>query len=176
MSYVFNGITVDGRRIEPSPTAGTAAGAVASLVMAFVWCAISHLTTHDASAPMRAIAATVLGQPRDDDPRRTAIAIALGLVLHFAIGMSLGHGLERAFRAHRPPRGALFCFTLGWGLLFASGPLEKLAPGFLDAVPPPALLAGHLLFGVVLELTEYLRSEPRASLDTSALRSHVKGA
>lgn len=143
MSYVFNGITVDGRRIEAPPTAGAAAGAVASLVMAIVWCAISHLTTRDASLPMRAIAATVLGQPGDDDPRRTAIAIALGLILHFAIGMTLGHGLERAFRAHRPPRGVLFLFVLAWGLLFASGPLERLAPGFLDVVPPPALIAGH---------------------------------
>jgi len=169
MSYVFNGITVDGRRLDASPTAGTAAGAVAALVMAIVWCAIAHLTTFDASLPIRAIAATVLGQPGDDDPRRTAIAIAIGLLLHFSIGMFLGSGLERAFQTRKPPRGALLFLTLGWGLLLASGPLARIAPGFLDAVPPPALIAGHLLFGIVLELTEYLRGEPRARTLRAAL-------
>ena len=156
---------------------GTAAGAVAALVMAFVWCAISHLVHRDASLPVRAIAAVVLGQPPDDDPRRTAVAIALGLVVHFAIGMTLGRAFERAFRAHRPPRGSLLALTLGWALLLSSFPLlERIAPDFLEAVPPPSLLAGHLLFGTVLEVAYFLYPERTASQEAAPLRSHVTEA
>lgn len=175
MSYVFNGITVDGRRIDPAPSMGTAAGAVAALVMAFVWCAISHLVHGDASLPVRAIAAVVLGQPPDDDPRRTAIAIALGLVFHFSIGMTLGRGFERVLPAHRLPRGAFLGLTLGWSLLLGFLPLARIAPDFVEAVPVPSLLAGHLLYGVVLEVAYYLHPEHRTHA-TAPLRSQTTEA
>lgn len=165
MSYVLNGITVDGYRLDASPAAGTAAGAASALAMAVTWCGISHVMRGDASLPVRAIAAALLGPPRDSDPRRAAVAIALGLVVHFAIGMMLGHALERA--AHRLvsgrlPRGALFLIALGLGLGLSVGALDRLAPAFVEAVPTPAFLAGHILFGIALELAGYLRDQARA--------------
>lgn len=171
MSYVLDGITIDGGRLDASPAAGTAAGAASALAMAVTWCGVSHLTRGDASLPVRAIAATLLGPPRDADPRRTAIAIALGLLIHFAIGMILGHAIERATRELAPrrlPRGAFVLLASVLGLGLSAGVLERLAPAFVEAVPRPAFLAGHLLLGIALELAGHFRDHARGATGDAA--------
>lgn len=166
MSYVFSGITIETARPDISPAAGTAAGAVGALSMATTWCAIAHFTQGDASLPIRAIAATVLGKPSDDDPRRTAIAIALGLLIHFAIGMGLGHGLDRAARelpwVREHARGARLVMATAIGIALLACGLDKLAPAFVLAIPSAAFVVSHLLFGIALELTGLLRKSRRA--------------
>lgn len=164
MSYVQNGITIDGYRPNLSPAAGTAAGAVGALGMATVWCAIAHFARGDASLPIRAISATLLGHPTDEDPLRTAVAIALGLFIHLAMGMMLGHALERAAHdlpSQRAPRGALLLSTVGLGLVLSMGPLEKLAPAFASTIPPLGFVAAHALFGSALELRGLFRGKNR---------------
>lgn len=154
MSYIFDGISVDGYREQDSKTSGASAGAISAFAMAALWCGISHWLYEDASIPARAIARTILGNPSHEDPLRVAVAVTLGLAIHISLGMLLGHILERAstkLRKGRAPRGGFIVASALLALILGAG-LGRLAPAFAEAVPFGAFLAGHILFGMGLEL------------------------
>lgn len=161
MLDVLEGVTIDGIRLERPPAAGVAAGALGALGMAVLFCTVAHLTSGDASLPIRAITASALGGDVDD-PHLAAPAIVLGLVLHLGAGMWYGHALDRAalrwFR-REPPPGLPFAATLALGAGASMVLAPRLAPALVHAVGPPALLAGHALLGAALELTRFIRGD-----------------
>lgn len=176
MSYALDGITVDGPRPN-APNAGLLQGGLGALAMAVVFCGESLWKRQDPFVPFRAIAATILGQPRDDDPRRITVAITLGLLIHFAVGMMLGQGIGRMIRRFSgklPPRGAAFCIATATGACLSSGLLDRLAPAFGSALSPQALIVSHAVFGLVLERKS--REASRGSDGLAGFYSSVFGA
>lgn len=153
MSYALDGITIDGPRPD-KPTTGLSRGALGASAMALVFGAESYWRQGDPFAAFRAIAATALGQPRDDDPRRITVAITLGLLIHFAIGMMFAHGIERLARGLPggfPTRGLRVGIATATGACLSFGLLDRLAPSLAAAISAPTILVAHALFGFVLE-------------------------
>jgi len=106
----------------------------------------------------------------------SASAPALGLVIHFALGVGLAYGFwlciwrpfVRSLGAQMMLYAAIFSLTVIWFLNFFVV-LPVVNSGFVDLIPYAATLVSKILFGIAMAATLYVSS--RASSATVAKRA-----